>query len=304
MRPGRITSWIAAALFLTLAGGCGNDLAELHEFLNQAQVRQPAKAVAGYEYRVLPPDGLSITSLQVVEINGFGQQIRPDGKINLPLLGELYVAGMTPMEIQNAIIEKAKEYYDYDKIDVTVNVAGYNSQRIYVFGQVGRPGPIPWTGTNTLLDVLATAQPTFLAWPERIRLVRGRPPTKGGYLLPEKGPGWEPLTYTPGEGVAADGAATQPDLVVLPPAPPEDPVDEEAKILMVNMWDMVKRGDLSHNLMLWPDDVIYVPANPFAKVGLALRTILFPVGPVLEAVRVPTEIENAANPQNTNGDNN
>ena len=233
----------------------------------KAFLQQPRRPVAGVEYRVYPPDVIRINSIHISEIRGIQQQVRPDGKINLPLLGEIFVAGKTPRQIEWAIEDIARKYYE--KVDATVEVIGFNSQRFYVFGQVSRPGPISWTGHDTLLDALAKAQPTNLAWPERIMVIRGSKPTEGGYV-----------TSQPSKGYKITGIHRAPK-------------GNEPRKMTVNLLAMIRSGDMSNNILLMPNDVIYVPPNPFAAVGLALQNILFPVRPVLEAVRVPASIESA-----------
>jgi len=161
-----------AAVCLGAAAGCYNPK-HVNAFLHE-----PRAAVVGVEYHVMPPDVIMIASRYVKEIDQQTQQIRPDGKINLPLVGEVFVAGKTPAEIEQALTEASKEYYE--QVDATVMIQGYNSQKFYVFGQVGQPGPMPWTGRDTLLDALAKAQPTPLAWPERIIVVRGDDPQEAG----------------------------------------------------------------------------------------------------------------------------
>ena len=173
------TIMIAAALFICFAaGGCGVDRGRLEAFL-----QEPRSPVSATEYYVLPPDVISIRSIRVAEINGFSQRISPDGKITLPLLDEVFVAGKTPNQIEAAIIEASKKYYE--EADATVHVAAYLSQRYYVFGQVGQPGPRPWTGTDTFLDAMGSVQPSPYAWFERIRIIRGPEPQQGGYLPPD-----------------------------------------------------------------------------------------------------------------------
>ncbi|MCL2700088.1 MAG: polysaccharide export protein [Phycisphaerae bacterium] len=247
-------------------GGCYDPQA-VNEFLKTSQ-----SPVSSEEYVFLPPDALSITSRQVPEINGITQVIRPDGKINLPLIGEITVAGKTPRQVELAMMEAAKEYYE--QTDAVVTVAAYNSKKFYVFGQVGTPGPQPYTGHDTLLNALAIVQPTYLAWQQRIIVVRGSRPQDGGYA-PSVTPSEEDLTYFRRWGEWRET--------------PEHP----RETMIVNMWAMVKHGDLSHNVYLQPNDVIYVQAHPFAKVGLTLQALLFPVQPVLEAVRAPANISNA-----------
>lgn len=276
---------IAAGVVLTMAAtlaGCAGGNAELSEFL-----LKPRAPVSGSDYRVLPPDVISIRSDQVPEINGVSQQIRPDGMINLPLLGEVYVAGNTPKDIEAVIRQAAGKYYQGLKDDqgndipgtVTVTVVGYNSQRIYVFGQVSRPGPQAWTGTNTLLDILANSQPTQMAWPERIRVVRGQAPKRGGYEPKDKS-AEQPATETiPAADLGKENYRLW--------AQGQEVAETKSKVILVNMTDMIEKGDMSHNLLLQPDDVVFVEANPLAKVGLAIQQLLFPIRPAMETVGLP-----------------
>lgn len=272
----------AAALLCCLVAGCNDNKTNVRQL--EAFLQKPPSEVSGREYRVLPPDVLAISSLHVPEINGQRQQIRPDGKINLPLLGEVYVAGHTPGEIEQALTEAASDYYG--EVDATVQVIGYHSQMVYVFGQVLRPGPVPWTGTDTLLDILAKVQPTELSWPEKIKVVRAHPPKKGGYV--------------PGFQAQADPKAAQDDSARTVTVTSTEPEHGDSQImaqeLTINMTAMVETGDFSHNILLQPYDVVYVPPNPFAAVGLWLRNILFPTRPVLEAISIPARMENVTQP--------
>jgi len=287
---------LAVVLVGVMAAGCGPSQADrLRLFLND----RPKPIAEGVPYRVLPPDVISIRSTYVPEINGETQQIRPDGFVNLPLVGEIDVVGderkgLKPTEIEERI-KKACEGY-YERVDATVQVTGYNSQRVFVFGQVGRAGPQPWTGANTVMDVLATSQPTTLAWPERIVLVRCKNPTRGGYDFEfktkdlEKAAEKAPEVGTDVESaptVAATPAQIDPDSKQLASKPAE-PQQQEAWVLRINLTKMYEKGDLSRNVYLQPDDIIYVPANPLAAVGLAVQQLLFPVRPALETVTLPS----------------
>jgi protein involved in polysaccharide export with SLBB domain len=306
---------VAAAFLCAAIAGCNSNTERLKAFL-----QQPRSPVSGTEYRVLPPDVISVSSLRVPDINNLTQRIRPDGKINVPLIGEVYVADHTPKEIEELLKTAAREYYE--QVDATVQVVGYNSQKIYVFGQVGRPGPIPWTGCDTLLDVLAQVQPTELAWPERIRVVRGKPPQQGGYLPPDKNkkkpdkaaaaPAEAPAEAQPAEGKPpeAKSAEAKPAEAKSPEAksaeakpaqakpagavPPEEGGGQEEwqaegkkAIMTVDMMKMVKKGDLSQNVLLKPNDIVYVPPNPLAAIGLAIQQVLFPIRPATETITTP-----------------
>jgi len=254
---------LAAGVVCLALGGCYDPQA-VNEFLKTSP-----SPVSADSYQILPPDAIAITSRQVPEINGLTQTVRPDGKINLPLIGEVTVAGKTPREVEMILMEAAREYYE--QTDATVTIAAYNSKKYYVFGQVATPGPQPYTGHDTLLDAFAKVQPTYLAWFQRVIIVRGSRPQIGGYALSVQ-PSEEDMTHFRRWGEWRET--------------PEHP----RETMIVNMWAMVKHGDFSHNILLQPDDVIYVQAHPFAKVGLLLQAILFPVQPVLEAARVPANV--------------
>jgi protein involved in polysaccharide export with SLBB domain len=224
----------------------------------QAFLSTPHRTSTPIDYRVFPPDVLDIRSQKVAEIDGVAQQVRPDGKINLPLVGEIYVAGLTPKEIQTAISKRSEE--TYQDADCTVIVAGFNSQRFYVFGQVAIPGPMQWTGRDSVLDALARTQPTPLAWPSRIYLLRSSEPQTGGF------------------------ATTQPSCEYrLTGQHPEDPARPRRKML-INLDAMIASGDMANNVILRPDDIIYVQPNPFARLGLAIETILFPLSAATNAL--------------------
>jgi polysaccharide biosynthesis/export protein len=81
--------------------------------------------------------------------------VRPDGKISLPLVGELYVAGLTAWQVQDAIAKHLKEYVEHPQ--VTVIVQETKSQKFNVVGEVQRPGSFEFGHPVTLLDAIALA---------------------------------------------------------------------------------------------------------------------------------------------------
>jgi polysaccharide export outer membrane protein len=126
--------------------------------------------VTATEYRLAPPDVIRLTSKRVRELHGHVETIRPDGKITLPLVGSVYVTGKTPEQASAEIQTLAQEYYE--DADVSLRVEVFRSKKIFVFGEVGMVGAYPYDGTNTVLRTLASAQPTRLADPQRIQVMR------------------------------------------------------------------------------------------------------------------------------------
>jgi polysaccharide biosynthesis/export protein len=81
--------------------------------------------------------------------------VRPDGKISMPLAGEMQAAGLTPKQLQNAIAEGLKDYVKQPNI--TVTVVKSLSRNVSVVGQVTRPGSYPIIGPATVLEIIARA---------------------------------------------------------------------------------------------------------------------------------------------------
>ena len=81
--------------------------------------------------------------------------VRPDGKISLPLLNDVQAAGMTPAQLGAQITASLKKYVTNPQ--VTVIVTAINSQRIYVLGEVTRPGAFPLLPGTTVLRGLSSA---------------------------------------------------------------------------------------------------------------------------------------------------
>ena len=81
--------------------------------------------------------------------------VRSDGKISLPLAGELQAAGRTPLKLEQDIAARLKNYIA--EPEVTVIVQQINSQKFNILGQVNRPGSYPLTNSPTVLDAIAVA---------------------------------------------------------------------------------------------------------------------------------------------------
>lgn len=81
--------------------------------------------------------------------------IRPDGRISLPLVGDLPAAGMTPMALANEISDGLKKFINDPS--VTVTVTAVNSRKVYLTGEVVRQGPVPLTHQLTMLQAISMA---------------------------------------------------------------------------------------------------------------------------------------------------
>lgn len=157
---------MALAALLFLNGCAGNpQYTDYHAFIDEPRVDASVKP-----YLMGPPDVLEFRSTRVQELKNYRQVISPDGIINLPLLGRMYVAGRTVASVQEELEERARVYYQ--DADINVRVSTYASKKLFVFGQVASPGAYFYNGSNTILDTLARAKPTELADPGSILIVR------------------------------------------------------------------------------------------------------------------------------------
>lgn len=115
-----------------------------------------AAAIGRPEYRIGPSDLLKVTVFRVAELD---RQVRVsnDGRILLPLIGPLDVAGRTAAQAEADIAARYANGY-LQAPQVTVFVEEYASQRITVGGAVGKPGIYPITSRLTLLQALSLAE--------------------------------------------------------------------------------------------------------------------------------------------------
>jgi polysaccharide biosynthesis/export protein len=82
-------------------------------------------------------------------------QVRSDGKISLPLLGEVQAAGRTPLQLEHDIATKLLNYMT--KPEVTVMVEQINSKKFNILGQVTKPGSYSLALAPTIVDAIAIA---------------------------------------------------------------------------------------------------------------------------------------------------
>ena len=107
-------------------------------------------------------DGFVIGANDVLAVNVWKEPeisraipVRSDGKISLPLVGELQASGQTPRQLEQEITKKLQSYIS--EPEVTVIVQEIKSQRFNILGQVARPGSYLLISTMTVLDAIALA---------------------------------------------------------------------------------------------------------------------------------------------------
>jgi polysaccharide export outer membrane protein len=111
-------------------------------------------AGAATDYRLAAGDKLRIEVYKDAQLSQ-SLQVRPDGKITLPLVGDIAAAGRTSMELRDTIAASLEEYIREPVI--TVIVVETTPQVVYVTGEVTKPGPVTISGPLTILQALAMA---------------------------------------------------------------------------------------------------------------------------------------------------
>ncbi|MGH9406203.1 MAG: polysaccharide biosynthesis/export family protein [Terriglobia bacterium] len=145
---------VAAAVVIALPG-----LAPGKTKKSAAVPAPPAEVSAAVpgsaNYVIGPGDLLDVSVWQNADLSFKGLPVRPDGKISIPLLNDVQAAGLTAMQLSNAITAGLKSFVKDPQ--VTVVVAQVNSQRYYVLGEVAHPGAFPLLPGTTALQAIATA---------------------------------------------------------------------------------------------------------------------------------------------------
>ena len=132
-----------------------------------------AESCPASPYVIGPEDVLDIAVWDNTQITRT-VPVRPDGKISLPLLNDVQAAGLTPMQLRDALTKALAEYIPRSAVSVLVREV--HSFKVAVIGQVKTPGRYELKDRATVLDVLAMAGgPTEYASRSRIVVIREEP---------------------------------------------------------------------------------------------------------------------------------
>lgn len=115
-----------------------------------------AQQPASTEYRVGPKDLLEVTAMGVPEINKLVVRVSEEGRVTLPLVGEVEVNNLTQSEVERKLIGMLGEKYVINP-QVTVFILEYKSKRVSVLGAVEKPGPYELLGRQTVMSIISQA---------------------------------------------------------------------------------------------------------------------------------------------------
>ena len=155
--------WAVFAAAMTVFGLFGGTVLQAQSQAKTQKYAAPTnnKAEAAVQPATEDPN-YTIGAQDVLDVNVWKEaevsrtvQVRPDGKISLPLLNDVQAAGLTPKQLTESLTEKLKKYIDSPQ--VTVIVTQINSMRVYLIGQVTRPGAYPLMPDMTILQAISSA---------------------------------------------------------------------------------------------------------------------------------------------------
>lgn len=111
-------------------------------------------AAQSIEYVIGPEDVLGVVFWREPEMSG-DVTVRPDGRITIPVVGELQASGRKPEVLQAEIAAAAGKYIS--SVNVVVVVRAINSRKIFVTGRVTTPGAYPLMQPLTVMQAIALA---------------------------------------------------------------------------------------------------------------------------------------------------
>ncbi len=145
---------------------------------------QPARPQPPTEYIVGPDDVLQILVYNEREIST-NYQVGSDGSIEFPLIGQVIVGGMTVRAIEDHLTKLLAAGY-LKNPQVTVTVATFRSQNVFILGEVRNPGRFTLSGNMTLLQALAQAGSATTNASDEVKIYRPKDPTQATAIVPDE----------------------------------------------------------------------------------------------------------------------
>jgi polysaccharide biosynthesis/export protein len=122
---------------------------------NQGVIKSESLPVSESDQYVIGPE--DVLQIEVWREKSLSDTVpvRADGKISLPLIHDIQAAGLTPLKLQETLMDKLKEFIDDPHVTVIVKEA--NSFKIYISGQIKTPGVFRLKSNTTLLQIVPMA---------------------------------------------------------------------------------------------------------------------------------------------------
>ena len=146
--------WLATVPLVAQTAKPGTAAQSVPPAAAAAAAPRPTDPVVPPGYVIGTDDVLSIVYWKDKDMSSEAQ-VRPDGRIALPLINEVQAAGLTPEQLREKLTEESKKYME--DANITVVVRQINSRKAFITGEVNKPGPYPLTSATTVLQLIAMA---------------------------------------------------------------------------------------------------------------------------------------------------
>ena len=147
-----LTANVASAQKASAKGGPSPSKGNVTSPAANAPVAAPAVVPA--EYVIGADDVLSVVFWRDKDLTT-DVSVRPDGNISIPLINDVHAAGLTPAQLKDKIVDEAKKYIEDPSITVVVKTI--NSRKVFITGEVKKPGPYALTGSTSVLQLISMA---------------------------------------------------------------------------------------------------------------------------------------------------
>jgi polysaccharide export outer membrane protein len=175
--------WLLGVIGLVVVGaGCDgrlkwvNNFDDIEKTATRHQLREVEKRFEHFNgtYRIGIPDVLNVTVPDHPDLSG-SYEVRPDGNVSFPLLKDVYVEGLTPMQLSDYLAKELERYVK--KVDVLVTVTGLYSKTVYLGSRSqSNLRAFRFTGDMSVVDIIALQGGyTKLDYSSRIRVMRDVP---------------------------------------------------------------------------------------------------------------------------------
>jgi polysaccharide export outer membrane protein len=121
-------------------------------------------------YIIGPEDVISIGVFHEQDLTRV-ESVRPDGKITMPLIGDMQAEGLTPERFRAQLKQALSTYINNP--DITITIMAVNSKRYTIAGQVTRPGPVALVLPTKVFDALSSVGFRDFANTKKIKIIRG-----------------------------------------------------------------------------------------------------------------------------------
>ncbi|MBL7196659.1 MAG: polysaccharide biosynthesis/export family protein [Candidatus Omnitrophica bacterium] len=208
---------------------------KLSDYIKAPQVSVMIKSFGGIAFGRVPEEEVVSIAMPYKKLGDLstGAVVRPDGRISLPLIGDVQASGLTLNELKNAITEKLSQYMEGPEVSISMKTFG--GKKIIILGEVSSPGVYRPPGNIDVIEAIGLA---------------------GGYTE---------------DAILKSVMVVRGDL--------DNPV-----AIRLNINNVIKKGDLSENIMIQPHDIVYVPKNFIEDINYFLNNILAPLTSASSAV--------------------